>query len=183
MKADAESREVVQNEIRAWARSVGVVGPSSTVISVRVDAEPALTSLLDGVLPCKLEKSAPQSESTGGAERAVRVLKENLACLETDMFDSGFRLNVNSETLPYLVRYVATMHNQHHRVFGGTRAPVQHVTGQDRRLKYLGSSHLLLKSRCLRAPAPRGSVVAGLSLSYLGEAGPHVRVTAGAARV
>ena len=133
VKADAESRELVQNEIRAWARSVGVAGPSSTVISVRVDAEPALTSLLEGVLPCKLEKSAPQSpESTGGAERAARVLKESLACLETDLSDSGFRLKVNSETLPYLGRYVATMYNQHHRVFGGVRTPAQHVTGQDR---------------------------------------------------
>ena len=103
----------MQNEIRAWGRSVGIVGPSSTVVSVRVDAEPALTSLLDGVLPCKLEKSAPQSpESTGHAERAVRVLKESLACPETDMCDSGFRLKVNSETLPYLVRYVCRNYAQ-----------------------------------------------------------------------
>ena len=128
-----ENTEVAQTEVRAWARSIGITGPSTTVVGIRTDAEQSLVNFLESSLVGRIEKSAPQTpESTGGAERAVRVLKENLACISQDLLDDGFQLLVNRESIPYIVRYIAVMHNQHHKVFGGNRTPSQHVVGQDR---------------------------------------------------
>ena len=127
------NREVSLNETLAWARSVGITGPSSCVVYIKHDAEPSLVSSLEKALPAKLEKSAPQShESVGNAERSVRYLQETLAILKQDLLDAGFRLKTNPESLPFITRYIANSHNFHHHVFGGQRTPMQIVCGQDR---------------------------------------------------
>ena len=45
------SHEVTANEVLAWARSIGVTGPSTCVVYVKLDAEPSLVSFLERSLP------------------------------------------------------------------------------------------------------------------------------------
>ena len=127
------SHEVTANEVLAWARSIGVTGPSTCVVYVKLDAEPSLVSFLERSLPARFERAAPQSpETVGSAERTVRYFKETLAILRQDYLDMGFQLAIYAESLPFICRYIASCHNFHHKVFGGSRTPHQHVIGQDR---------------------------------------------------
>ena len=127
------SHEVTANEVLAWARSIGVTGSSTCVAYVKLDAEPSLVSFLERSLPARFERTAPQSpETVGSAERTVRYFKETLAILRPDYLDMGFHLAMYAESLPFICRYIASCHNFHHKVSGGSRAPHQHVIWQDR---------------------------------------------------
>ena len=129
------NREKAFVETSRWVTSLGLVGPSSSVILVRADAEDSLISFLTRVFTrAKVEKAPPQShETVGAAERGVRHLKEALSCIRHDMQCDQIDLAITKDTVNYIVRYLAVTHNNHKRVFGGNRTPMQLVIGQDRR--------------------------------------------------
>ena len=77
----SSNRDLTVRELLKWCESIGVTGPSTAVILVRADLEPALLSLLKQGIPGKVESVPPQSpEMVGGAERSVRRLKEQWSC-------------------------------------------------------------------------------------------------------
>ena len=106
-------------ETGKWAASIGVTGPSSATVLVRSDMEPSLVNLLRRAIPCIVETVGPQEhEQVGSAERSVRLLKERLSCLRADAQGAGFDIVLKEETLPVIVRYIATTHNYHRLVRG-----------------------------------------------------------------
>ena len=80
-----------------------------------------------------IEKSGPQSpETTGGAERAVRGLKESLACLGRDVFDEGYILKWNRDSATCIARYISQVYNNYHCPSGSQSTPLELVVGQKR---------------------------------------------------
>ena len=84
-------------------------------------------------VPCRVEEVGPQvHEQVGAAERAVRSLKERLACLKLDLMHEGLELILDAGNMDRVVRYIAMIHNMFRTVHGSRRTPVQKVLGQDR---------------------------------------------------
>lgn len=120
-------------EIAKWVESVGIAGPSSAIVLVKSDMEPALLALLRKAIPGKVESVGPQAhEEVGGAEQSVRALKEKIACLRHSAQRFGYDYNLDVDTMTFLTRYIATAHNWHHKVRGGDRTPCEIITGSNR---------------------------------------------------
>ena len=95
--------------------------------------EPSLVNLLRRAIPGIVETVGPQEhEQVGSAERSVRLLKERLSCLRADSQGAGFDIVLKEETLPRIVRYIATTHNYHRSVRGSDRTPMEWIVGQKR---------------------------------------------------
>lgn len=169
-----QDRERAVFETSRWFASLGLNGPSSSIVLVRADAEDALIVFLNRVFSspdgprAKPEKCAPQShESVGGAERGVRCLKESLSCVRHDMQTDGVDLVISQETLPYVIRYLAVTHNNHKRVFGGQKTPMQLVIGQERQALQTSAFCSVVHAECpdsIESPAETRFVLA----AYLG---------------
>lgn len=85
--------ETTCSEVLRWFQSIGITGPSRCTVLVRADCEPALKGLMRKAVPCRVEEVGPQvHEQVGAAERAVRSLKERLACLKLDLMHEGFEM-------------------------------------------------------------------------------------------
>ena len=84
---------------RTFLASVHPRALATGISSLKCDAEPSLPALLEKCGIAVIEKSALQSpETTGGAERSVRFLKESIACLKRDYLECGLSLNLNSHS-------------------------------------------------------------------------------------
>ena len=129
--AVGSSREIVVNEILRWVQSVGVTGPSTSVVLCKSDLEPALLSLLKQAIPGRVESVPPQAhEQVGSAERTVRRFKEQWSCLQYDARMLGYGYHFNEETANIICRYIAGSHNNFHHVHGGSATPTEIVTGR-----------------------------------------------------
>ena len=129
----SQNYETNVREISKWVESVGVTGPTTAAsILVRSDMEPSLLNLLKKAMPARVEAISPDAhEEVGAAERTVRLLKERIACLRHSAQALGFDYKLDSDSLPFLVRYIATTHNFHHKVRGGEKTPLEIITGSE----------------------------------------------------
>ena len=113
---------------------IGLYSTSSTSrCYLKCDAEPSLSALLEKCGIAVIERSAPQSpETTGGAERSVRYLKEGIACLKSDYLENGLSLEINRDSASFIGRYIAMAYNGYHAVDGSKMTPLELVVGQTR---------------------------------------------------
>lgn len=126
--------DIVVTEVRNWVKMIGLYSDTSTFrCYLKCDAEASLATLLEKCVIAAIERSAPQSpETTGGAERSVRYLKEGIACLKSDFLENGINLKVNSHSAPFIGRYLAMTYNGYHAVEGSKMTPLELVIGQSR---------------------------------------------------
>lgn len=126
--------DITITEVRNWVKMIGLYSTSSTSrCYLKCDAEPSLSALLAKCGIAVIEKSAPQSpETTGGAERSVRYLKESIACLKSDYLENGLSLEINRDSASFIGRYIAMAYNGYHAVDGSKMTPLELVVGQTR---------------------------------------------------
>ena len=69
-----------------------------------------------------------QHQSNGGAERAVRRLKESLAVLRAEMNDGGADGNFSARGLSDICTYIALSHNYFSNAYGSDFSPLEYST-------------------------------------------------------
>ena len=126
--------DITITEVRNWVKMVGLYSTTSSFrCYLKYDAEPSQSALLEKCGIAVIERSAPQSpETTGGAERSVRCLKESIACLKSDYIECGLSLTVSSHSASFIGRYIAMTYNGYYAVDGSKMTPLELVVGQSR---------------------------------------------------
>ena len=104
----------MKNQICKWLDHFGLASSTSSVV-LHTDAERAVSELV-GTSSDKytflVRRARPQQhQSNGGAERAVRRLKESLAVLRAEMNQGGADVCFTERGLHDVVTYIALSHN------------------------------------------------------------------------
>ena len=71
-----------------------------------------------------------QHQSTGGAERSVRRLKENLSILRSDVTKHGVALKFAHEPVQIALTYLALCHNHFSKTPGTDLSPLESACGR-----------------------------------------------------
>lgn len=104
----------VQKEIVDWMDAFGL-SSSMTAVVLHSDAERAVSELIVKSSPrynFLVRKAAPQQHrSVGGAERAVRRLKEGLSIIRADMNHEGIDVVFVESSLKEALKYLALTHD------------------------------------------------------------------------
>ena len=109
-----QETRTVKNQICKWLDHFGLASSTSSVV-LHTDAERAVSELF-GTSSDKytflVRRARPQQhQSNGGAERAVRRLKESLAVLRAEMNQGGADVCFTERGLHDVVTYIALSHN------------------------------------------------------------------------
>ena len=76
-------------------------------------------------------ESFPAERHAPVAERAIRTLKGIVATLELELRENGVQIGDDPDTLEYLFRYAAHVHNRFSTPVGSTMSPFQKLRGHD----------------------------------------------------
>ena len=150
----------VKGQICKWLDHFGLASSTSSVV-LRTDAERAVSELVGTssekytfmVRRARLQ----QHQSNGGAERAVRRLKESLAVLRAEMNEGGADVSFSAGGLSDVCTYIALSHNHFSNAHGSDFSPLEYST--QRKLSkpsfaMFGSTVLAELPDSLRAQSP-----------------------------
>ena len=121
----------VKNQICKWLDHFGLASSTSSVV-LHTDAERAVSELV-GTSSDKytflVRRARPQQhQSNGGAERAVRRLKESLAVLRAEMNQGGADVCFTERGLQDVATYIALSHNHFSKAHGTDFSPLEYST-------------------------------------------------------
>ena len=158
--ATATDARKVKGQVCKWLDHFGLSSSTSSVV-LHTDAERAVSELV-GTSSEKytfmVRRARPQQhQSNGGAERAVRRLKESLAVLRAEMNDGGADVNFSARGLSDVCTYIALSHNHFSNAHGSDFSPLEYST--QRKLSkpsfaMFGSTVLAELPDSLRAQSP-----------------------------
>ena len=115
-----------------WLSEFGLLS-SETSITLLTDAEQTVQSFVTGCsekFDFLVRKAAPQNhESVGGVERVNRLLREQLAVLQSEFQSLGYTLVFRKDILQLVLNYVCMTHNCFGKAHGGDRTPREMVSG------------------------------------------------------
>ena len=98
------------------------------------DAEEAVKSFVTGCTDkynFLIRRASPQAhESVGGVERSNRLIREQLATLQSEYQELGYSLVFRRDILQLLMNFICMSHNCHGRAHSGDRAPREIVSGR-----------------------------------------------------
>ena len=121
----------VKSLIQKWLDHFGLASSTSSVV-LHTDAERAVSELV-GTSSDKytflVRRARPQQhQSNGGAERAVRRLKESLAVLRAEMNQGGADVCFTARGLQDVATYIALSHNHFSKAHGTDFSPLEYST-------------------------------------------------------
>ena len=158
--ATATDARKVKGQVCKWLDHFGLSSSTSSVL-LHTDAERAVSELV-GTSSEKytfmVRRARPQQhQSNGGAERAVRRLKESLAVLRAEMNDGGADVNFSARGLSDVCTYIALSHNHFSNAHGSDFSRLEYST--QRKLSkpsfaMFGSTVLAELPDSLRAQSP-----------------------------
>ena len=177
----------VKNSVCKWLDHFGLASSTSSVV-LHTDAERAVSELV-GTSSDKytflVRRARPQQhQSNGGAERAVRRLKESLAVLRAEMNQGGADVCFTEKCLSDVVTYIALSHNHFSKAHGTDFSPSECST--QRKLSrpsfaMFGQSVLAELPSSMRAQSPNETRSIEASFVHSGlDTGPIVQ---GAVRI
>ena len=122
----------VKNQICKWLDHFGLASSSTSSVVLHTDAERAVSELV-GTSSEKytflVRRARPQQhQSNGGAEQAVRRLKESLAVLRAEMNQGGADVCFTERGLHDVVTYIALSHNHFPKAHGTDFSPLEYST-------------------------------------------------------
>ena len=126
-----QETRTVKNQICKWLDHFGLASSTSSVV-LHTDAERTVSELV-GTSSDKytflVSGARPQQhQSNGGAERAVRRLKESLAVLRAEMNQGGADVCFTERGLHDVVTYIALSHNHFSKAHGTDFSPLEYST-------------------------------------------------------
>ena len=126
----SEARKV-KGMVCKWLDHFGLASSTSSVV-LHTDAERAVSELV-GTSSDKytfmVRRARPQQhQSNGGAERAVRRLKESLAVLRAEMNEGGADVCFTARGLTDVCMYIALSHNHFSKAHGSDFSPLEYST-------------------------------------------------------
>ena len=97
------------------------------------DPEPLAISIAERLAESHngTSESFPAERHAPVAERAIRTLKGIVATLELELRENGVQVGDDPDTLGYLFRYAAHVHNRFSISVGSTMSPFQKLRGHD----------------------------------------------------
>ena len=97
------------------------------------DPEPLAISIAERLAESHngTSEAFPAERHAPVAERAIRTLKGIVATLELELRENGVQVGDDPETLEYLFRYAAHVHNRFSTSVGSTMSPFQKLRGHD----------------------------------------------------
>ena len=116
-----------------WLAEFGLSSSAASIVLL-TDSEEAVKSFVANAsdkYAFMVRKAAPQAhEQLGGAERAVRVLKEGLATLQSDFQSLGCVLSLRRDLLQLALTYICMSVSANGKAFGGERSPKEVAVGR-----------------------------------------------------
>ena len=99
----------------------------------RSDPEPLTISIAERLVESHhgTSESFPAERHAPVAERAIRTLKGIVATLELELRENGVHIGDDPDTLDYLFRYAAHVHNRFSTSVGSTMSPFQKLRGHE----------------------------------------------------
>ena len=139
-----EDKNAIYSQINQYLQQCGISSTSTSVL-IHMDAEKAVGELFTksgSQFSFAVRRSNPQQhQSTGGAERCVRRLKESLSILRADMSKCGVDIKFAHEPVQTALTYLSLCHNHFSKTPGTDLSPLENACG--RRLSKPTSSFVL----------------------------------------
>ena len=129
-RAEGTSGTETADGLRDWCMHFGVSRERPHFLS---DPEPLAISIAERLAESHngTSEAFPAERHAPVAERAIRTLKGIVATLELELRENGVQVGDNPETLEYLFRYAAHVHNRFSTSVGSTMSPFQKLRGHD----------------------------------------------------
>ena len=129
-RAEGTSGTEVADGLRDWCMHFGVSRERPHFLS---DPEPLAISIAERLAEnhSGTSEAFPAERHAPVAERAIRTLKGIVATLELELRENGVQLSDDAQTLEYLFRYAAHVHNRFSTSVGSTMSPFQKLRGHD----------------------------------------------------
>ena len=129
-RAEGTSGTEAADGLRDWCMHFGVSRERPHFLS---DPEPLAISIAERLAESHngTSEAFPAERHAPVAERAIRTLKGIVATLELELRENGVQVGDNPETLEYLFRYAAHVHNRFSTSVGSTMSPFQKLRGHD----------------------------------------------------
>ena len=128
-----ENRQRVNGDIERWLDSFGLMSNLTSVV-LHTDDEKAVGDLVGKSTRhylFQVRRAAPQQHrSIGGAERAVRKLKESLAVVRGDLNKQGLDIRYSYEGVRDVITFLALMNNHFGRSGGTDLSPLETSAGR-----------------------------------------------------
>ena len=126
-----QDARAAKNSVCKWLDHFGLASSTSSVV-LHTDAERAVSELV-GTSSEKytflVRRARPQQhQSNGGAERAVRRLKESLSVVRAEMNQNGADVCFTEKGLSDVVTYIALSHNHFSKAHGSDFSPLEYST-------------------------------------------------------
>ena len=141
-----------RRQIGTWLDHFGLVS-HRTSITLHTDAELSVSELVGrsvGQYTFVVRRAAPQQhQAVGGAERAVRELKESLAVLRADLNAQSVDIVFSEAGLTDVLTYCALCHNHFAKTRGTDQTPLETIAG-----KKLSKPVTTLYGACVLAELP-----------------------------
>ena len=121
------------SQINQYLQQCGISSTNTSVL-IHTDAEKAVGELFTksgSQFSFAVRRSNPQQhQSTGGAERCVRRLKESLSILRADMSKCGVDIKFAHEPVQTALTYLSLCHNHFSKTPGTDLSPLENACGR-----------------------------------------------------
>ena len=128
-----DNRQRVNGDIERWLDSFGLMSNLTSVV-LHTDDEKAVGDIVGKSTRhylFQVRRAAPQQHrSIGGAERAVRKLKESLAVVRGDLNRQGLDIQYSYESVRDVITFLALMNNHFGRSGGTDLSPLETSAGR-----------------------------------------------------
>ena len=128
-----EDKNAIYSQINQYLQQCGISSTSTSVL-IHTDAEKAVGELFTksgSQFSFAVRRSNPQQhQSTGGAERCVRRLKESLSILRADLSKCGVDIKFAHEPVQTALTYLLLCHNHFSKTPGTDLSPLENACGR-----------------------------------------------------
>ena len=128
-----EDKNAIYSQINQYLQQCGISSTSTSVL-IHTDAERAVGELFTksgSQFSFAVRRSNPQQhQSTGGAERCVRRLKESLSIFRADLSKCGVDIKFAHEPVQTALTYLSVCHNHFSKTPGTDLSPLENACGR-----------------------------------------------------